>query len=252
MKEKLENNGLSVPKIALTGTLCLTGLLSLIYVALTTNTLFSYFYCLATVAFAALPLALTLIFRWKMNFLFYAFFSAYTLGPLLGAVYNLYYYTSWWDDLLHVMAGTVFAVVGAYIAVALNKNQKNSFMLIAIFGVMFSISVAVFWEFYEFSSDMLLHSDMQADTVITTVNTKITSTDGSVKVFDNITQTTVNGQSLGITGYLDIGLIDTMTDMIVETIGAMIYFVYAIIDKERHPLISRFERKKSENIQSQA
>lgn len=244
MKELLEKNGLSVPKAVLSAILVACGLLSLIYVGMTSNALFSYFYCIATVGFVLLPAALSVLFRWNMNFLFYAFFSLYAMGPLLGAVYNLYYYTPWWDDLLHAMAGTVFAVIGAYIALAMCKNHNPSYLVIALFGVLFSIAIAVFWEFYEFSADMLLGSDMQADTIIHKFATKINSLNGEVIVFEDITGTLVNGQDLGINGYLDIGLIDTMTDMFTETLGAVIYFIYAVIDKDRHPLISRYERAK--------
>ena len=245
MKLKIQDNGLSVSKLTLTAIFCIFGLLSMIFVRFTTNATFSYFYCLATVPFALLPLVLTILLRWRLNFLFYTFFSVYTLGPILGAVYNFYYYTTWWDDLLHVMAGTVFAVVGAYLAVALNKNQKTPYLLSALFGVLFSMGVALVWEFFEFSSDVVLNSDMQADTIINTIITKVNRTDGSVQVIENITDTVVNGQSLGISGFLDIGLIDTMTDMFVETLGAILYFVYALIDRDRHPLISRFERVKA-------
>ena len=250
MKSTLQRNGLSVPKLILTAAICLFGLLSIIYVRCTTNATFSYFYCLATVPFAILPLTLTLLFRWKHNFLFYAFFSAYTLGPILGAVYNVYYFTTWWDDMLHMMAGTVFAVVGAYFAVVLNKHQKTPPLLSALFGVLFSMGIALVWEFFEFSSDMLLSSDMQADTVISTLVTKVNRTDGSVQIFQNITDTAVNGESLGINGFLDIGLIDTMKDMLVETIGALLYFVYAIIDRDRHPLISHLPRDKKQSDQA--
>lgn len=239
MKLRFNQVGLTAPKIILTAILCVIGFLSLIYVRMTSNAVFSYFYCFATVGFALLPPALMLLFRCKFNMLFYVFFSAYTFGPLLGAVYNFYYFTSWWDDLLHVMAGTVFAVVGAYLAVVMNKNQKTPYMLSTLFGVLFSMGIAVFWEFFEFSSDMLLQSDMQADTIISTVATKINLTDGSVKIFENVTDTAINGQSLGINGYLDIGLIDTMSDIFVETVGAFIFFLYALFDKDRHPLIYR-------------
>lgn len=245
METKLQRNGLSVAKLTLTAAICLFGLLSIVYVKFTTNAMFSYFYCLATIPFALLPVALTLCFRWKFNFLFYAFFSVYTLGPLIGGVYNVYYFTTWFDDILHTMAGTVFAVVGAYLALALNKHQKISPLLSALFGLLFSIGIAVVWEFFEFGSDMLFSSDMQADTVITTVVTKINRTDGSVDVFQNIKDTVVNGESLGVNGYLDIGLIDTVVDMLVETIGALVYFVYAIIDRDRHPLISLLPRNKA-------
>ena len=93
MKEKLNKYGLSVFKVTLTSVLCITGILSVIYVAATTNELFSYFYCIATLFFAALPMALSIIFRWKLNTFFYVLFSFYTYGPLLGAVYNFYYFT---------------------------------------------------------------------------------------------------------------------------------------------------------------
>ena len=244
MKARLQRNGLSIPKVALTTALCLFSLLSIIYVKQTTNAKFSYLYCLASALFVLLPLILTVLFRWRLNIIFYAFFSAYTLGPILGAVYNLYYYTTWWDDLLHLMAGTVFAVVGAYFAVALSKERGISPMLSALFGVLFSMGIALLWEFFEFGSDILLKSDMQADTIINSVITKINRADGSVEIIEGITDTTVNGESLGVNGYLDIGLIDTMSDMLLETLGALLYLVYAVIDRNRHPLISRFQRVK--------
>lgn len=245
MKLEMERFGLSPSKLLITAAMCAVGLLSLIFVRLFDNELYNYFYCLATVGFALLPLGLSVIFRWNMNVLFYTFFSLYTLGPLIGAVYKLYYVTDWWDDLLHAMAGTVFAVIGAYLAHSLNRGEKVSYLLSALFGVMVSVTIAVFWEFYEFSSDMLLHSDMQSDTVINIIGTKINRTDGGVDIFKDIRQTLVNGQSLGVEGFLDIGLIDTMTDLFVETVGAVLYLVYAVIDRGRHPLITRCARRQA-------
>ena len=237
MKNKLQRYGLSVFQVTLTLILCLVGLLSMIYVAMTTGEMFSYFYCLATVAFVALPLVLSVLFRWRMNLFFYLLFTFYTFGPLLGAVYNFYYFTSWWDDLLHLLAGTVFAVVGAQLSVVLNKNNKTSYVFAAVFGVLLSVFIAVVWEIFEYSSDVFLHSDMQADTVIDSIFTKINRVDGIADAYENITETVVNGQSLGIQGYLDIGLIDTMRDMILETAGALILPVYVLIDRNRHPMI---------------
>jgi uncharacterized membrane protein YjdF len=237
MKEKINKLGLSIHQVYITSILCLFGLLSMIYVALTSGELFSYFYCIATVVFVALPLIMSGIFRWRMNWLFYLLFTFYTLGPLLGAVYNFYYYTSWWDDLLHLLAGTIFAVVGAELAGVLNKGNKTSYVFAAIFGVLISISIAVVWEIFEYSCDVFLGSDMQADTIVNMINTKINRTDGIVDSYNGITETIVNGQSLGINGYLDIGLIDTMHDMIIETVGALVFLVYALVDKNNHPLI---------------
>ena len=237
MKEICKQSGLSGFKISLTLVLCLAGLLSTIYVAMTTGELFSYFYCLATVAFVALPPLMSILFRWKMNLFFYLLFTFYTVGPLLGAVYNFYYLTSWWDILLHLLAGTVFAVVGGQLAYVLNRNRETSYLFAALFGVLLSISIAVVWEMFEYSSDVFLHSDMQADTVIDSIFTKINRTDGLADAYQDITETVVNGQSLGINGYLDIGLIDTMHDMIIETAGALIFLFYVLIDRNKHPMI---------------
>ena len=246
MNEKLESVGLSVFKVVLTGVLALIGLLSTIYVAIVNNELFSYFYCIATIGFVALPPVFSIIFKWKMNLFFYILFSFYAFGPLLGAVYNFYYFTSWWDILLHVLAGTVFAVVGSHLANVLNRKNKTSYMFAAIFGVLISVVIAVLWEFFEYGCDVFLNSDMQADTIINVINTKINRTDGIADSFTNITETLVNGHSLGIVGYLDIGLIDTMHDMINETLGALIFLVYVLIDRNKHPMIVDLPKKDKE------
>ena len=248
---KLNKYGLSIFKVTLTSVLCITGILSVIYVAATTNELFSYFYCIATLFFAALPMALSIIFRWKLNTFFYVLFSFYTYGPLLGAVYNFYYFISWWDVLLHMLAGTVFAVIGAQLSNVLNKNNTTSYIFAALFGVLLSIGIAVVWEFFEYGCDVFLKSDMQADTIVQSIHTKINRTDGIADVYDNITNTVVNSNSLGIKGYLDIGLIDTMHDMIIETVGALAFMIYVLIDRNKHPIISQInisKHHKNENI----
>lgn len=237
MKEKLSKFGLNYFKVIFTSVLCLFCLGSIIYVALTSNELFSYFYCIATFCFVLLPLALSITFKWKMSNLFYIVFTIYTFGPILGAVYNFYYHISWWDIFLHVTAGAVFAAVGTMLAEHLNRGNKTNFILVAMFGLLLSIGIAVFWEFFEYGSDALLNSDMQADTIITDIYTKINRTDGLTDVFENITITTVNGESLNIAGYLDIGLIDTMWDMITETIGAVVVFLFILFTKNKFPLI---------------
>lgn len=239
MKEKLEKFGLTIPKLVLTSIFVIIGFASMIYVRFTSNTLFSYFYCLATVGFALLPLILCMLMRWNMNFWFYLYFSLYTMGPLVGAVYNVYYLTSWWDDLLHFMAGTVFAVVGARLVITLNKKHPVSYVFAAVFGILLSVGIAVCWEFYEHASDRLLNSDMQADTIVEVFNTKINSTDGSVHNFHDITSTiitTADGKAYKFDGYLDIGLYDTMNDLLVETLGALLLLVYIAFDRNKHPL----------------
>lgn len=84
---------------------------------------------------------------------------------------------------------------------------------------------------------------MQADTIIHDIYTKVNSTDGSTQIYNAITDTQVNGASMGINGYLDIGLIDTMHDMLVETVGALVFLVYVLFDRNKHPMIVALEKK---------
>lgn len=243
MISKLQNRGLSVPQAVLTAILCLFSAASVFYVAAIDGEMFDIFYCLATIPFVSLPLLLSLVFRWKLNNAFYVVFSFYALGPLLGAVYGLYYVTAWWDDLLHVLAGVIFAVCGACMADFINRKNKTSYLLSVLFGVCFSLAIAVLWELFEFSSDLIFGSDMQADSIVSTIATKMGRTDGGLTIFEHISDVSINGKSMGFGGYLDIGLIDTMRDMAVETAGAVVYLIYALIDRNRHPMIVPVENK---------
>ena len=245
MDSTLNKFGLSKAKLTVTVLCCLFALISMVIVYRNNGEAFDYFYCLATIPFVCLPTLLSLLFKWKLNLGFYIVFSLYALGPLLGAVYMLYYVTWWWDDLLHTLAGVLFAVFGAHIAVVLNRNNKTSYLLAALFGLFFTMGIAVFWEFFEYSADVLLGSDMQADTIVHYLATKVGRTDGGLTVFDGIQDVIINGNPLGLGGYLDIGLIDTVNDMAVETAGGILYLIYAVIDRDRHPLILSAKRNQT-------
>lgn len=241
MDSRLNRVGLSKAKLLVTAICCLFSLVSMVFVYKNKGATFDYFYCLATIPFVCLPVFLSILFKWKLNMGFYVVFSLYALGPLLGAVYTLYYVTWWWDDLLHGLAGVLFAVCGAYVAIALNKGNKTPCFLAALFGLFFTMGIAVFWELFEYASDMLLGSDMQADTVVNYLATKLGRTDGGLTVYDSIREVIIDGRPLGLGGYLDIGLIDTVNDLAVETAGGILYLLYVAVDRDRHPLIVRVQ-----------
>ena len=109
-----------------------------------------------------------------------------------------------------------------YLAVGSTK-QKPSPVICAAFALFFSVSVSVFWEFGEFFSDVLFGTDSQMDTLIHSIHsTYLGSGIGNVGKLSNITSLSVNGAPLPITGYLDIGLFDTMADMLYESAGAVL------------------------------
>ena len=194
--------------------------------------------CLGTMILVSIPLLLERYFSIKMNTGFYIFCVAYALGPMLGKAYKLYYTTLWWDKLLHTAAGVVFSAFGAYIAVRLNGSNQVNPLLYAVFGFCFSVTIAAVWEFFEYGVDCLFAADMQHDTVIHGINSHyLAETVGGIFRIEDIQTVSVNGEPLEIGGYLDIGLIDTMHDMLVETVGAAGYAIYCLLNPGKRPAI---------------
>ena len=152
-------------------------------------------------------------------------------AEVLGEVNAFYVKVPNWDTMLHTLNGFLAAAVGFSLVVLLNDSEKLTFDLspffLALVAFCFSMTIGVLWEFFEFSMDMLLHVDMQKDTVIHSINSVLLDPTNSNKTISikGITDTVVNGQSLGIGGYLDIGLIDTMKDLFVNFIGALVFSV---------------------------
>ena len=78
--------------------------------------------------------------------------------------------------------------------------------------------------------DQLFALDMQKDTIVHAIHSVTldpTNTNTTVTI-DGITDTMVNGVDLGVGGYLDIGLIDTMEDLIVNFIGAAVFLGHRV------------------------
>ena len=152
-------------------------------------------------------------------------------AEVLGEVNAFYVKVPNWDTMLHTLNGFLAAAVGFSLVVLLNDSEKLTFDLspffLALVAFCFSMTIGVLWEFFEFSMDMLLHVDMQKDTIIHSINSVLLDPTNSNKTISikGITDTVVNGQSLGIDGYLDIGLIDTMKDLFVNFIGAVVFSV---------------------------
>ncbi len=152
-------------------------------------------------------------------------------AEILGEIQCYYIIFPYWDVMLHTINGFLCAACGFGLVDILNKNPKIKFNLSPLFLAMtafcFSMTIGVFWEFFEFGCDMVLHKDTQKDTVITMLSSVELNPDGnnSPIIIDNISEVTVNGQELGIDGYLDIGLIDTMQDLFVNFVGAVVFSV---------------------------
>ena len=101
-----------------------------------------------------------------------------------------------------------------------------------------TITVSALWEFAEYGSDMLLGTDSQNDTYINGIHSYfLGKTAGQLGSIDGISQVVVNGMELP--GYVDIGLIDTMGDMLIETLGASLGCGLLAADQGKHPTVRR-------------
>ncbi len=153
-------------------------------------------------------------------------------AEILGEIGDYYIKYPLWDTMLHITTGFLAAAVGLSLIDILNRSEKFKFdlspLFVALVSFCFSMTIGVMWEFFEFGADMLLQTDMQKDTVITAISSVALNPDATntaVKI-SGITSTAVNGQMLLIDGYLDIGLLDTMKDMFVNFIGAVVFSVF--------------------------
>ena len=177
-------------------------------------------------------------YGYRMSAVLYGFSMLYMLASLSGRIYKLYYLIAHWDKMLHLCGGIAFALMGTYLPVLINEKYREDRVMRLLFGVLFSISVAAIWEFYEFSMDRWFGMDMQRDTVVTAISSYNLGTGtGVIGRIDPIESVVINGVEMD--GYLDIGLIDTMGDMMIETAGAIVYAVAFALDKGRHPAIIR-------------
>ena len=152
-------------------------------------------------------------------------FAAEILGEL-----QCYFITyPYWDSMLHTTTGFLCAATGFALIDILNRNSRIKFQLspiyVALAAFCFSMTVGVLWEFFEFGMDRLFHMDMQKDTIVTSITSvMLDPTNKNIPVtIDGITSVAVNGQELGFGGYLDIGLYDTMEDLFVNFIGALVF-----------------------------
>ena len=175
-------------------------------------------------------------------------------AEILGELNSFYVRVPHWDTVLHTLNGFLCAAIGFALVDMLNRSDRFSFKLspvyLAIVAFCFSMTVGVLWEFFEYAGDTLLGLDMQKDTVIQAVRTvelDPTRLNRVVAVRDIADVIVVHGdgtqQSLGLGGYLDVGLNDTMKDLIVNFIGAVVFSVigyFYVKEKGKGRFAARF------------
>lgn len=155
-----------------------------------------------------------------LQLLIYVFLVSSLVG---GEVYNLYSIIWFYDIILHILSSFIIS----FLFFNIFKGNVNKFLsMLCIFS--FAMMVAGLWEITEFSIDRLLDKDMQKDTVISEINSMLLSSDGNTVINVKVSDMSIGGTI--IDGYLDVGLYDTIEDMICALFGSVFYL---IIDRRR-------------------
>ena len=196
--------------------------------------------CAITAILIWLPVMGEYILQFRMGKAFHLLTQLYVLLPMIGEAYKLYYTTQWWDKLLHMWGGFTFAAFGFYLFAVMTDLQDSRKLAGILFAFCFSMTVSVLWEFFEFAVDTFLYMDMQSDTVVHRITSyHLDAIPGVRGTVDNILQVTANGKILPVDGYLDIGLIDTMHDLIADAAGALAFAVcHAVTGSGFHLMVN--------------
>ena len=173
-------------------------------------------------------------------------------SEILGEINNFYGLLPFWDSMLHVINGFLAAAIGFSLVDLLNRNSKGiklSPLYVSIVGFCFSMTIGIMWEFFEFSTDKFLKSDMQKDTIVNSIKSVMfdLENDNNTIIYDDIKYTILynqdNEEILKINGYLDIGLNDTMKDLFVNLIGAFVFSIlgyFYLIQNKKNSFITNF------------
>ena len=154
-------------------------------------------------------------------------------AEILGEIQAFYTTFKGWDTVLHTLNGFLCAAIGFSLVDLFDRTERFSLTLspvfMAIVAFCFSMTIGVMWEFFECAMDQLLLLDMQKDMIVHEIASVTLDPANSNKVVTirGITDVIVvaNGEeiSLGLGGYLDVGLLDTMKDLWVNFIGAAVF-----------------------------
>ncbi len=180
--------------------------------------------CLLGIVVIHVPTFLARKFRFELPIPLYIMFMIFLYCAIfLGEVRNFYYVVPHWDVILHCFSSMMAGTFGFMVVSILNRDEHTSLNLsplfVALFAFCFAVSIGCLWEIYEFAFDGVLGLNMQ----------KFILEDGTVLI----------GRE---------ALSDTMEDIIVDCIGALVASVvgYLSIMKDKGWISDKKEREYSE------
>ena len=220
--------------------------------------------CLATLILFIMPSILSKKFKVDLpntlEIIVYLFIFSSTI---LGEIQNFYGVFAHWDTMLHTLNGFLCAAIGFSLVEILNNHDNFHITMtpsfVALVAFSFSMTIGVMWEFGEFAVDKYLVKDMQKDRIVNRISSvKINENNenepiiiediNKIEIYSNNNKDiyTIEG------GYLELGLIDTMKDLFVNFIGAIIYSILGYLyikNRDEYKFAERFiPRLKKSNI----
>lgn len=190
----------------------------------------AFFLCLLTLVLFLVPTFIEVNFSISIPETLEVIIALFIFAAeILGELFHFYTIFPFWDTLLHTFNGFLAAAIGLALVSILNRSERIAFSLSPFFCVVvafcFSMTIGVLWEFFEFGMDEVFGLDMQKDTVVHGVSSTLLDPTGSQhpQRIDGISSVEVNGEDLGVGGYLDVGLRDTMGDLLVNFVGALAF-----------------------------
>ena len=167
-------------------------------------------------------------------------------GGLLGSSYNVYMILPWFDSLLHAVSGILFFAAGFMLGeVFFGKDNVNKhFFGKLAFAIFFSTTVGVAWEFFEYLISETMGFDMLEDAMVTDIQSYLLSQSHNVAIeLNDITQTVITydgGKEWVINGgYMDLGLYDTLNDLLIAAAGTVSIAIVSIISFYKFPKFNK-------------
>lgn len=178
-------------------------------------------------------------------------------SEILGEIHDFYGTFAHWDTMLHTLNGFLCAAIGFSLVDILNRHDSVKINLsplfVALVAFCFSMTIGVLWEFFEYGVDTFMAMDMQKDRIVQSIATVTLEPHGKnipvvidniqyTKIFagtdmNNLNETVIAG------GYLDVGLIDTMKDLLVNFVGAVVFSVFGwlyIKNRDKYAFAGKF------------
>ena len=215
------------------------------------------FMCILTLILFAIPIIIDRKLNIKLpNALEAVILLFIFAAEILGEVQNFYGIFKSWDTILHTINGFICAAIGFSLIDILNLSEKFHTKMtpafVALVAFCFSMTIGILWEFFEFGMDNFFNTDMQKDRIVQTISTVSLNEEGKnkAKIIKDIGKTVVyyneKGEEKQIEingGYLDIGIRDTMKDLFVNFIGAVVFSIIGLLyikDRDEYKFAEKF------------